>query len=310
MDKQELVIQINLSESIYWNRKGVTIVSGTLNGLINILKAAANPQNTIPEGLSEWFRHDTWTQEQGLILLLGLDPKETSIEPSIWLGMNNERVDEIMQAKFLDGREINFAIWFAVFDQLKSKGIEGIDDNLAEKVKDEMFGLSHMYRDMKTIFESGNHPIRNRPDFYVQWALGKGFNVPWLDWYEQRNVSSKDDKDLNPLEPIVKGLTKRQIARAFEDVYWSYDKWLKYLASPPKWLKSSRVAIGSKAKRVSHTWNPVLIGIALISRTLPDKSPKINSLGARLITVNQLDSVFRKLKDWEKDWQEKTEYER
>jgi len=310
MDTREPKIQVNLSDSIYWNGKGVTIVSGTLNGLANILKAAVNPQNTIPEGLCEWFRHDTWTQEQGLILLLGLDPKETSIEPSIWLGMNNERVDEIMQAKFLDGREIDFAKWFAVFNQLKSKGIQGIDDNLAKKVKDEIFVLSQIYRDMKTIFESGNHPIRNRPDFYVQWALGKGFNVPWLDWYEHRGVSSKSDKDLNPIEPIVKGLTKRQIARAFEDVYWSYDRWIKYLGSSPKWLKSCRVAIGSRAKQVSHTWNPVLIGIALIGRTPPDKSLKINSLGVRVITVNQLDSVFSKLKDWEKDWIEKTEIER
>ncbi|HEY9269216.1 MAG TPA: hypothetical protein VIO39_07190 [Methylotenera sp.] len=88
---------------------------------------------------------------------------------------------------------------------------------------------------------------------------------------------------------MVMGLTKQPIINAFEGLYWNRDKWGKYLASPPDWLKTCRVAKGTKT--ASATWNPVLIAIALIDKKIPFK---------------RLDSVFVGLKDWTEEWQEKS----
>ena len=282
-------------------------ISGTLAEIKKMLLASVNAQNTFTEGLSDWFRHDTWTQDEGLILLLGLDPRGTIIEPSNWVGMKNQRLDEIAQAKFLDGRCIDFAIWDAVFKHLKLNGIEGIDDKLYETVKHELWGLSESYRNMKSIFESGDFQNRNKPDFYFKWAIEKEFNVPWRKWYENKDKSNITEQKSNK-EGLVKSLPKQRIANAFEGIYWSREAWLKNLATPPLWLESCRVAKGSK--KVSGTWNPVLIGLALIGRKLPGTRAKINTLSVKRITVTQLDPVFRRLKDWENDWQEKTELER
>lgn len=85
-------------------------------------------------------------------------------------------------------------------------------------------------------------------------------------------------------------LTKQPIINAFEGVYWSREQWSKYLASPPQWLTSCRVAKGNKT--VSATWSPVSIGLAL-----RDKG----------VVLKRLDLVFMGLKDWKDEWQESTE---
>jgi len=201
---QEQTIQIDVSESNYWNGKGTMLISGTLAELKKMILASVNAQNSFAEGLSDWLRHDTWTQDEGLILLLGLDPRGTIIEPSNWVGMKNERLDEIAQAKFLDGRNINLAIWHAIFNHLKPNDIAGIDDKLSENVKRELWDLSESYRKMKVIFESGGHPVRNKPDFYVQWALDKKFKVPWIEEYKKNDkfdegntVTTKENDSTN-----------------------------------------------------------------------------------------------------------------
>lgn len=90
-----------------------------------------------------------------------------------------------------------------------------------------------------------------------------------------------------PKSQLVVGMTKQPIINAFEGVYWDRDKWGKYLASPPQWLTPCRISKGNKA--VSATWNPVLIGIALMDKN---------------IALKKLDSVFIGLKDWKDEWQE------
>ena len=86
------------------------------------------------------------------------------------------------------------------------------------------------------------------------------------------------------------GLTKGVIISAFSGVYWTGDQWDKYLASPRKWLAECRVAKGNK--RVSATWNPADIAVALLDKN---------------ITVKRLDAVFVNLKDWRDEWKEKSE---
>jgi hypothetical protein len=92
----------------------------------------------------------------------------------------------------------------------------------------------------------------------------------------------------------IVGVTKRVIMQAFQGVHFNYDQWGRALGDVPQWLIDCRVALGSKGKRVSHTWNPVLIGVALM-----DKG----------IKLERLDSVFRgrALNGWEDEWMKATD---
>lgn len=114
-------------------------------------------------------------------------------------------------------------------------------------------------------------------------------------------VQLQSEQDLIKAEtlPIIQGktqaihgLSKRVIMRTFAGLHFNYDQWGRALSDVPKWLIDCRVSRGSKGKKVSHFWNPVLIGLALM-----DKG----------VTKKQLNLAFMNLKDWSIEWQEKTD---
>lgn len=89
-----------------------------------------------------------------------------------------------------------------------------------------------------------------------------------------------------------KGITKGEVISAFDGMHFNRDKWSKYLGDPPEWLKECRVALGSRKKKVSATWDPVLIAAALFDKGIP---------------IKKLDTVFVRLKDWADEWLEASE---
>ena len=91
----------------------------------------------------------------------------------------------------------------------------------------------------------------------------------------------------------IKGIDKRKIMAAFQEIKWDYDHWGKNLANPSKKLQSCRVARGSKT--ASALWSPVDIGLYLLDGGVP---------------IKKIDAVFVNLKDWIDEWQEKTGLER
>jgi hypothetical protein len=93
--------------------------------------------------------------------------------------------------------------------------------------------------------------------------------------------------------PAVKGIDKRKVQAAFQNIKWDYDHWGKNLATPPNWLKDCRVARGDK--NTSALWNPADIALALLDKN---------------IQIKKLDAVFVDLNDWADEWRKKTEHER
>ena len=85
------------------------------------------------------------------------------------------------------------------------------------------------------------------------------------------------------------GITKNAVINAFDGLHFKRDKWSKYLGDPPNWLKDCRVTPGKKGRRVSATWDPVLIATALFDKKEP---------------IRKLDAVFDDLKNWKDEWQE------
>lgn len=116
----------------------------------------------------------------------------------------------------------------------------------------------------------------------VEWWVRKKYNI---------SMTSYDDFSAAPQAEIVKSLTKKQVVNAFGNIHYSLEQWSKYLATPPKWLASCRVAKGNKS--TPSSWNPVQIAIALMDRNIP---------------VKKLDAVFVGLKDWQTEWSEASEH--
>ena len=115
-----------------------------------------------PLNLDYWLIHDKWTQEEGLTLLLGLDPRETKISPSIFFNNTHPKgLEEFEFAKFFNGKYIDSTL-----------------DDIAQADKRLMLQLSKRYQDMKKIWVSGNYSALNTPEFFVEWAISKGFNIP------------------------------------------------------------------------------------------------------------------------------------
>jgi hypothetical protein len=79
------------------------------------------------------------------------------------------------------------------------------------------------------------------------------------------------------------GMTKNAVINAFKGLHFNHAQWHMYLAKPPEWLKACQVEKGAK----SATWNPILIGLALLTKG---------------VYGHKLDDVFGNLKDWAEEW--------
>lgn len=120
----------------------------------------------------------------------------------------------------------------------------------------------------------------------------------WLNEQESRiTYKFPDPKDSIASEnKSTKGVQKRQIADAFDGMYFSKNQWSKNLSSSPNWLVACRVSRGVKGNnRVSSLWNPVKIALVLYT----DKN----------ISIEKLDAAFKKqaLKDWASEWRDETD---
>ena len=111
------------------------------------------------------------------------------------------------------------------------------------------------------------------------WLSANGYPYQWV----QQSTPSSAIKTKHP-----KPLGKRTLALAFNGLHFSYERWVKNLASPPKWLVSCRIAKGTKSNSTPSTWNPVKIAL---------------ELSGKEITPNRLDLAMAKIPEWAEEWE-------
>jgi hypothetical protein len=143
---------------------------------------ASKRGETEPVALLTWIQHDTWSEEEAILILLGLNPFSTQILFLESMDGNN-LLPVIHRAAYLDSRELH-----------------GFSDGS----KRELRALSDRYRAIWAIWLSGSHKERNPPMYYIEWASTKEISIPWLDWARQNNllkqtVSKDEAKDEKPL---------------------------------------------------------------------------------------------------------------
>jgi hypothetical protein len=136
------------------------------------------------------------------------------------------------------------------------------------------------------------------------WLLGADAAQQWREdfrnAFENEELALLDAFSLRPVttinapaakvEAVNLGITKQQVINAFEGLHFNRDQWTNALGKNiPNWLKECRVDRGKQGSKLSATWNPVLIAVALFDKKIP---------------IKKLDIVFVSLKDWAEKWQE------
>ncbi|MBF5010269.1 hypothetical protein [Burkholderia pseudomultivorans] len=239
--------------------------------------------------LRYWFRRDTWTPDEALPLLIGIDPDSLSHGDS--------------HIRYLDGALISVAA--SMYAHGIERQIESFDDF---KALENLKAVPVLLHEMKLVWNSGGHPARNAPAYFIEWAQRKDFKVPWLESARELGligiVGNNTLVDLSangaiaapatpahvpglpahgePSIPIVNidssnasttvapSLSTREIARLFSGLgSWDEGNWKKRLGEVPQWTSQALVQRGARG-RGAHEWNPLKLAQCLLD-TVEDK---------------------------------------
>ena len=149
--------------------------------------------------------------------------------------------------------------------------------------------LVRMVGDNECCTVESTTPLCVRPAGVNAWLKTTSWGFIWDVQAPAPAPASKEEK-IGP-EPV----TTVQVAQAFENLRgWTFEMWKKNLSNKPKWLKACMVTEGERGKR-QITWNPVLIGAALLAQEV-----KQNHIRARFMRAGSpIAHWFQVWKDYE-----------
>lgn len=156
---------------------GTTAYAGSKESLLNLLETEFLRPEGEPKALQHWFLRDTWTMAEGLMLLMDIDPRASKLRPSAHL-CDGDKVplDEFSFIALLDGRTIDFQAWQVLFEH------NCVSEQRRREVRRMMQMTGEQFRESRSLWQSGMHPERNPPAYYVAWAKFKNISVKWLEW--------------------------------------------------------------------------------------------------------------------------------
>lgn len=159
-----------------------------------------------PVRLHFWFKHDTWSPYEGLVILCGYDPSPLQFES------NGEITPSVIRGPFYD------------FVQLNDLRLDDMDLHHAIgefEVKKLLDDFLSRYRVLLRVWNSGEHPAeRYSPQYFVDWAEKKKILCSWLNWAEQQEYVQRG-KGSESNEITGKSQTAYlNIIGALCDLYW------------------------------------------------------------------------------------------
>ncbi|MBN9425598.1 MAG: hypothetical protein J0H09_03730, partial [Burkholderiales bacterium] len=121
------------------------------------------------ETLGEWFRLDTWTVREGLLLLVGIDPLRSGdlnfTPKGVTTGPNPAWARITKKPGVLVGED----------------NVPRPDGLIMEPMA--MYRLWELMRFWRaTSGHSDDWDSRAKPSYFVSWAQSKGFGPFWADW--------------------------------------------------------------------------------------------------------------------------------
>lgn len=147
-------------------------------------------RNGVPTILHDWFKHDTWKIQEGLMLLSGLSPNS---------------IFEIEENSY--GTSFRKMVTLITLDGLEHDP----RTNLIFDSRLEMY---------ERLWHSGDHPSRATPKYFIDWALSKNIPPSWLDWSKENNyyaqIPINSDKAIDGKSETA----YLNIIGALVDLYW------------------------------------------------------------------------------------------
>ena len=154
-----------------------------------------------PLCLYEWFKHDTWTVNDAMLLLIGLEPTRDCM--LLQAEDPDGTADRIISARHLSGTLVDIDGWR---NANVTKDIVSRDPNspLYEMpiTSIDLIRFSASRHLMMKVWRSGDHRDRNPPGYYIEWALSKGYDIPWLEWAKQKKLVGMQGNRSLDLAPI------------------------------------------------------------------------------------------------------------
>jgi hypothetical protein len=150
---------------------------------------------------SRWLNHDTWSAEEGLQLLAGIDPQFTEWTTPIELCWP----DSFTRVVFLE----NNSELVQPDTRLQGKWTES--EILAD---DTICGAKVRWQNIRDLWRSGDHPARAVPKYFVDWAEKKRVAIPWLgDARKQGYFTANESSNLTSIEQPMTNREKDNLLR-------------------------------------------------------------------------------------------------
>jgi len=146
--------------------------------------------------LRAWLKLDTWKQNDGLLLITGIEPQGADVN---WEGYKNYmgvhiEGTQLINACLLDDAEDYYDLPHNMGeDEAKNKWNYGEDliEELAERNK-TIQKYSKILNDIKIIWDASNFKDeRYSPKHYIEWAVSKNIDLPWLDWAIENKLTEQ-----------------------------------------------------------------------------------------------------------------------
>ncbi|VVE54623.1 hypothetical protein [Pandoraea anhela] len=165
-----------------------------------------------PELLAKWLLLDSWTRDQAIPLILGLEPcseqtrvarrKASSASASTQMITEAGEFLDIGLFRTLSG----FSLWSDYSDLIPSP---------VTRLKEYCWETNHYYDLLNELWDSGEHPERPSPSYFLAWASGKGIEPSWFNWASEKGMlaGSADRADLPSDGPKLLGREKATLQK-------------------------------------------------------------------------------------------------
>jgi len=137
--------------------------------------------------LRTWLKLDTWKQTDGLLLMVNIEPQGSDVN---WEGYENFMGVYIDGAKLLNASLLDdISEYYSLphdIDEEEAREVwkysEEFIEELAER-HEKIMKYSAKLNNIKTLWDGSDFKEeRYPPKHYIDWALSKDIEIPWLEW--------------------------------------------------------------------------------------------------------------------------------
>lgn len=144
------------------------------------IKRKYEPDVTVlKERLRHWFRFGNLRPEQGIALLIGLEPNDMCVETLVHWGENNSNDEKTLDygVALLHGCII--CSWLQSGNYADQIIDRHMFRNFPGRARTIFASYVYHHRQLLQYWYSDEHPDRTPPRYFVKWAISKGLNPYW-----------------------------------------------------------------------------------------------------------------------------------